>query len=299
MIPVRTDEPLRTIAIYIGERGAANLQIGLNGGIWGFKDSILRGKERRAAYDSMTPGGLLVLGFASDAPGGPRRPSANWVGSTFKAVHVAVITGTHTGSSEDVWPDDIYPNRVTFDLEWSGTDTTLSDELTEAMRLSGVGPGAPVVVHPGTEIVGGVSRPRAVLPPNAPTDKIGTAVQRAEQTWLRDTALGGRTVAPCALCGDDFPKALLTAAHIKQRKACSEDERRDPNVVMLCCPTCDRLFEKGFVLVGATGAVSVKPATSSASGVVKHSTAIEGRTCSAFSDETAPYFAHRYEENSP
>jgi hypothetical protein len=92
---------------------------------------------------------------------------------------------------------------------------------------------------------------------------------RLEQQKIRNLLFGASPVALCDLCGSEFPKELLVAAHIKRRSVCSGEEKRDHahNILALCRFGCDELFERGFIVVkngrvpdgptlAATGAVA-------------------------------------------
>lgn len=112
---------------------------------------------------------------------------------------------------------------------------------------------------------------------------------RREQGRLRRLLLDGAEVAACALCGRDFPAALLVAAHVKRRSEATEQERRDlRNVAMLACSFgCDRLFELGYVTVDEGGAV----VTAATGGPLDaHLRLLEGRMTYAFHERSARYF---------
>lgn len=117
---------------------------------------------------------------------------------------------------------------------------------------------------------------------------------RREQGRLRKLLLDGAEVAGCALCGREFPAALLIAAHIKKRSEATEDERRDlRNVAMLACSFgCDRLFELGYVAVEEDGTV----VTAGDGGVLDpHLELLRGRVAEAFHQRSAGYFRwHRH-----
>ena len=63
--------------------------------------------------------------------------------------------------------------------------------------------------------------------------------------------IGDADHASCAICGEVYPVRFLWASHIKTRKACSEEERRDlANIAMLACLFgCDVLYEHGYASV--------------------------------------------------
>lgn len=78
--------------------------------------------------------------------------------------------------------------------------------------------------------------------------------QRLEQRFLRKAILPG-THGTCGLCGRDFAVQFLTAAHIKRRAVCTDEEkRRFTDVAMINCRFgCDELFGQGFVAVDGSG----------------------------------------------
>jgi hypothetical protein len=66
----------------------------------------------------------------------------------------------------------------------------------------------------------------AILSEEDVTDQEVLAAQRAEQGFLRDRKIPGKT-GRCDLCGRQLMKEFLVAAHVKPRAACTLDERRD------------------------------------------------------------------------
>lgn len=88
------------------------------------------------------------------------------------------------------------------------------------------------------------------------TDGATLALRRLEQHLLRATLLDGKESASCRLCGDEFPKQLMIAAHIKPRRFATTQERLDTSIVTLMCKTgCDALFELGYLRVRDDGAI--------------------------------------------
>lgn len=135
----------------------------------------------------------------------------------------------------------------------------------------------------------------AVDPQDA-TDGWRWGKYRREQAALRDTLLEGNRVGVCAICGLTWPPELLVAAHIKPRRDCTEEERRDyGNVAMLLCAMgCDVLFEWGFVIVDSAGTIRRgRPSRNSA--LSERVKAILGRRCGRHNALSAPYFAARRE----
>ena len=73
---------------------------------------------------------------------------------------------------------------------------------------------------------------------------------RTEQQVLRDWLFAKKSVAVCAICGKEYITSALVAAHKKKRSECSEDERRDINIVVpLCKFGCDFLYEERYIHV--------------------------------------------------
>ncbi|MEV7428328.1 hypothetical protein AB0N29_01805 [Nocardioides sp. NPDC092400] len=121
----------------------------------------------------------------------------------------------------------------------------------------------------------------------------GRELQRREQALLRRVLFAAATSALCALCGDELPVRFLRAAHIKKRSSCTEDERRNlAHIAMAACVFgCDALYEDGFITVDETGIIEV---CTDEPLLYTRMEALRGRSCSAFSRVTSPYFAwHR------
>lgn len=124
------------------------------------------------------------------------------------------------------------------------------------------------------------------------TDFEVIALARREQAQLRDMLLGGAVEGACGICGQVLPSEYLWAAHIKRRAEASEEERRDPNIVMLACLLgCDQAFECGDIFVSDRGTIRLRdsndPFLSSTFG---H---LQGQVAPAFNSHTAQYFAAR------
>lgn len=129
------------------------------------------------------------------------------------------------------------------------------------------------------------------------TDSEVKSYRRLEQGYLKNKLFGRRTLGTCAICQNEFPVALLVAAHIKKRANCSLEERKDVHVVMPVCKFgCDDLFERGFIAVIAGQVISLNKQPSSAY-VEKNITDLVGRTCVYYHDRTAKYFEAHYESH--
>ena len=88
-------------------------------------------------------------------------------------------------------------------------------------------------------------------------DRKFQAVQRVEQSALREHLLQGRKSGECLLCGRTFHAHFLVAAHIKKRSECTDSQKRDlQNIGMLNCKFgCDELYERGYISVNGDGKI--------------------------------------------
>lgn len=124
------------------------------------------------------------------------------------------------------------------------------------------------------------------------TDELSLSEVRREQSDLRRHLLQGRTVAPCSICGEERPSRLLIAGHIKPRRTCTEQERKDfQSVAMLVCSLgCDALFGWGYIVVDANARVrrGVRAETKDVEAAVD---LLIGKSCTAHNGRTAPHFA--------
>jgi hypothetical protein len=134
--------------------------------------------------------------------------------------------------------------------------------------------------------------------PNGATDVTVASTARREQAWLRRLLIGGRFSAQCDICTREFPVELLVAAHIKRRGACTDKERRDPNVAMLACTFgCDAMFELGQITVLFDGTIAPGDDQLTGAGhAAKYVDVLTGRICAAHKAASEPYFSwHRHQ----
>lgn len=124
------------------------------------------------------------------------------------------------------------------------------------------------------------------------TDAVSLGNVREEQEYLRRHLLQGRVTASCSICGKELPERLLIAGHIKPRRECTEQERKDfRSVAMLVCSLgCDALFGWKYITVNAEGRVrrGIPAETKNVEAAVD---LLIGRPCGAYNAHTAPNFA--------
>lgn len=131
---------------------------------------------------------------------------------------------------------------------------------------------------------------------DSPLDSVRLGKVRLEQHFLRMHLFGEMDVAPCGLCGREFPLDLLVAAHVKPRSRCTDSERRDyRNLVMAMCKFgCDDLFEHGYLSVNENGSVVSRNDEHLPAAVQEYLRQVAGRRCKHWSLSSEPYFAwHR------
>jgi hypothetical protein len=125
----------------------------------------------------------------------------------------------------------------------------------------------------------------------------GTAVvsYRKEQSALRKRLFGSATQARCGICGRRYPVRYLHTAHVKPRRVCSEDERRDwRNVVIAACLFgCDALFEDGMLSVDTAGVIHLNEGHDETPAFSAFTGSLAGKTAAAFTAGNSRYFEWR------
>ena len=130
-------------------------------------------------------------------------------------------------------------------------------------------------------------RQRALLQHLRVADELREQARRCEQSALRKFLLLKEPI--CAICGNEFPKDLLVAAHVKPRGKCNYAERRDlSNIVLMCKLGCDPLFERGYIVV-KEGEIRVGK-RSNLQPAPEYIQRLVGRTTPEYSAANAKYF---------
>lgn len=124
------------------------------------------------------------------------------------------------------------------------------------------------------------------------TDTMAVSRVRREQAHLRRHLLGGRSEAPCALCGRILPQHVLVAAHIVPRRHLDDAERLDfrGSAMLACSLGCDALFEWGHIIVDDSGFVRAGRPSPWAS-MTEAVEVLDGRPCAAHNVHTANRFS--------
>jgi hypothetical protein len=261
----------RYFFVYVGERAAGNLKIGLDHLVWGWKNPWYGGLASESADMLKAPGSDAYLVLAqvakpNPAPEGWPRTQAgdldSWQRAGFQSLTIGRIARPLYESDEQVWPDAIYPYRVDLDnlvVKGDVAGTDLDEDAVRMIRESAMRRGnaiaGPAPLTPSAEVA--VENSHEITPDRLLAGLDGLNGQaltlvRREQSKLRKDKLKGATIALCTLCGRALPVGLLRLAHIKRRAVCTPQECRNPHNTMLACTLgCDELFERGYIGVAA------------------------------------------------
>lgn len=122
-------------------------------------------------------------------------------------------------------------------------------------------------------------------------DVSSTAKRRKEQSLLRTILLKNKATECCALCGRDLPVDLLVIGHIRKRHSCTSEMKKDlANVMPVCLLGCDRLFENGYVVVNAKGAIQAGLPGKIVPSIQPAIQLLVDKQCSAWSETADGYF---------
>jgi hypothetical protein len=279
--------------VYVGAASATNLNIGVENRVWGFKQELMERSNYMSEFRRLEPGDLIFLGHMG---GTNRVPPGGWNDKKVKYGYLGVITSLTENATAPVWPDDLYPYRPYFELIEEVEDfdaTVVGTEVMEALRLSSNQQSRPVILPINFPLLGGGASATGLLEVDGALDKVGTALQRREQSRLRKIKLKGATSAACEICTKTLPVRHLRAAHIKKRSDCTDVEKLDLDNIMIVCVECDALFEIGDLGVNDNGMVIASGAAPTTRDLELLIEAKVNKRCAAWKPGNAGYFAHR------
>lgn len=285
---------LGVVYVPASKNSATNLRLGLEWGVWGFNEDAMQRSNYLGEFQSLREGDLVLLGHQGPTP---RVKKGGWADAQLATGHLGVITGIDLAASRKVWTDDLYPYRfhLTFVNRYEDFGASdVGEDVMEALRLSANQQGRVVVLPRGDVLLTRPAVTNSALAIDGPLDSVIQSSRRREQASLRRKRLGSVDIAACDLCGKHFPVRYLRMAHIKPRALCSDEEKRDPNVVMSACIECDALFETQELVVDDEGVIRGLPRPDATLELEDLLIARDGLECAAFSSATSKYFAfHR------
>ena len=130
-------------------------------------------------------------------------------------------------------------------------------------------------------------------------DKLTITRRRTEQNLLRNFLFKDKKDGQCSLCHKHYPIRFLAAAHIKRRTDCSDEEKKNINVVMPACRFgCDDLYEDGYLIIkngSIKGNIKNKGTTKELLDYVNH---LENKNCLSWRDESRDFFEFHAKQNA-
>jgi hypothetical protein len=130
-------------------------------------------------------------------------------------------------------------------------------------------------------------------------DKLTITRRRTEQNLLRNFLFKNKKDGQCSLCHKHYPIRFLATAHIKRRTDCSDDEKKNINVVMPACRFgCDDLYEEGYLVVRDGAVKSNIKERSSTHELVSYIKNIENNNCLSWKDESKGFFEFHEKQNT-
>jgi hypothetical protein len=116
---------------------------------------------------------------------------------------------------------------------------------------------------------------------------------------LRKFLFKDKSAGQCSICQKNYPIRLLAAAHIKKRSDCSNEEKKNLNVVMPACKFgCDELYEIGYIVVEnglIKNNIKNKKTTDELESYIKN---LENKTCLSWKDESKSFFEYHLRKNN-
>jgi len=132
----------------------------------------------------------------------------------------------------------------------------------------------------------------------ASLDRETIARRRTEQYILRNYLTKNKDICECAICQKVYPIKFLATAHIKKRKDCSEEEKRDLNVVMPACHFgCDKVYEEGYIYIDEGFICGNFEKKETTKPLIDYISNLEKKKCNYFKTETAHYFKYHAKQN--
>lgn len=315
VVETLADQALTVACSAVGAHWAQDFPICVKRGIWGSKSSTANKMSHMPAFGRIQPGqlGIAVHGFGWQNPGqpprnakgstyGPRTPLEHFVQAQFSEYMLFEVEEPAYTSPTRVWsqtepdewdlrfPINVYAHEKHVALRMN----EINPVLAEAIRMSGIFASMPWVIAPATLGSPSIGPLSGRLATSGPTDVLGRIVCRREASALRAALLAGRSMAPCAFCERECVADDLEVAHLKERRACTEDERLDTAVAVLACVACHCCFDIGAIFVDEAGTLQTTDAATMSTWRQEMISSLKGRRFSCFGPSNEGYLAwHR------
>ncbi len=131
-----------------------------------------------------------------------------------------------------------------------------------------------------------------------PLDREGRSTNRVEQSYLRKYLFKNRQYGKCGICDREYPVEFLVAAHIKKRKTCTDEEKKDKHIVMPMCKFgCDDLYENGYIIV-FNGRINENEKMHTTPYMKKYLEEISNNECRYYNEKSKKYFDWHLEYHS-
>ena len=323
---------MKVDSVYVPVGSRTNFELGMQSGVWGWRDSRWAMPKAQESIRSIMKGQVVFFGFGVNSGANPRQ--AEWTVGSLERLVVGVISRPCYEDTTPLWPDGPYSHRVAFEamVDLYDVDVALLPApIRDAIRRSSNAGSAPYssdlswTLNQLAQVcaeLSGAAPPGSSMDPSAELEMLLSferaqasdvdgadvdastpieqfdipvlAYARAEARAFRRHLFGSAANTRCDLCRRVRPVSLTVAAHIKRRSHCSDDEKKDPSVVMRACLFgCDALFEVGAVYIdsgvlraGPTSAIS----SQDAEVLVEQSGIRVGEPCLVVSDDNREYF---------
>ena len=125
-------------------------------------------------------------------------------------------------------------------------------------------------------------------------DPISISKRRSEQHVLKEFLFQNiNDVGTCSICSKSFPLDLLVTMYIKKRSHCSEDEKKDTNVILpVCTLGCESLFENNYIVVEEGIIKSNSSKKNLTHDLIDHLQKVNNTPCLAWNENRKHYFEY-------
>ena len=125
-------------------------------------------------------------------------------------------------------------------------------------------------------------------------DPNSVSKRRSEQYVLKEFLFQNiNNVGTCSICSKSFPLELLVTMYIKRRHYCTEEEKKDTNVIIpVCTLGCESLFENNYIVVKEGMIKSNTNKTNLTHDLIDHLQKVNNTPCLAWNENRKQYFEY-------